>query len=145
MVRWKGERKLAKFRVGMILAIDIYLSSYILQEPCQPKKGRRKNMFSAKKLVDELHPYERSTLIAYIARPYVLKVGTELGIDWTGHGRLKMSLADVLDLVIKQVRLLCREREDLRKRNSNQTKELERRAQIAFTFMNKHNETKSHD
>jgi hypothetical protein len=102
-------------------------------------------MFSAKKLVDDLHPYERSTLIAYIARPYLLKIGTELGIDWTGHGRLKMSLTDVFDLVVKQARLLYREKADLRKRNNNQTKELERRAQIAFSFMNKHNETKSHD
>jgi hypothetical protein len=100
-------------------------------------------MFSSKKLVDGLHPYERSTLIDYIARPYILKIGTEVGIDWTGHGRLKMSLADVLDLVIKQARLLRREREDLRKRNRQQKKELERRAQIAFAFMNKINE--SHD
>jgi hypothetical protein len=102
-------------------------------------------MFSAKKLVDNLHPYERSTLIAYIARPYLLKIGTELGIDWTGHGRLRMSLADVLDLVIKQARLLQRERGELRKRNRQQTKELERRAQIVFSFMNGHNETETHN
>lgn len=97
-------------------------------------------MFSSKKLMDDLDPYERSTLITYLAKPYILKIGTELGISWAGHGRLKMSFADAFDLVIKQARLVCREKEELRNRNLNQKKELERRAQIAFSFMNKYNE-----
>jgi hypothetical protein len=97
-------------------------------------------MFSAKKLVDSLHPYERSTLINYICRPYILRIGTELGINWTGEGKLKMPTADLLDYVVKQARLLHKEKQHMQVRIRSQKREIERRAQLAFDFLEKRHE-----
>lgn len=95
-------------------------------------------MFSAKQLVDGLHPYERSVLIDYIARPYVLKIGVEVGINFTESGRLKFSLAELLNLVIAQVRAFHREQERLQGQVKNQKREIERQAQLVFQFLEKH-------
>jgi hypothetical protein len=94
-------------------------------------------MFSAKQLLDNLHPYERSALINYIVRPYIIKIGTEVGISFTGHGKLRFSTEDLFSVVIKQIRLLHKEKQGMKRTISNQKKEIERRAQLVFQFMEK--------
>lgn len=92
-------------------------------------------MFSAKKLVDDLHPYERSHLINYLTRPYLVRIATELGIDAKVAIASGWNVADFTNLMVKSVRLLQVKIKEQEKQIKNQKKEIVRCAQVAFSFM----------
>ena len=100
-------------------------------------------MWSAKELVDNLLPSDRQRLEIYLVRPYLLKVLQELGVDMEVVARLKYPLGDTMQVVVMAVRSLLRTIEDQKKAINNQQKEIERRAQLTYRYMEQHESYKA--
>jgi hypothetical protein len=63
-------------------------------------------MFSPSKHFNDLQPYERDMLRAYLVKPYLIKLATQLGLEATLIAKSNMSPDELAGELVRDIRLL---------------------------------------